>query len=193
MMAPALDKADGDLLSDRANRAFTVKGRLKPGVSLPAASGDAVALANAFAQSFPQTNQGFGAVVRTEMQARLDFQKYDAMLAGLLFALVAVVLLIACANIANLLLGRGRARSRELAVRVAIGASRARLVRTLLAESCLIALAFPGRPTRRDDRRFDCRRTLLFDHRNSHRGGLRISGQRPPEKSARRCGQSILY
>jgi predicted permease len=140
MMAPALDKADGDLLTDRANRAFAVKGRVNPGISLRAASGEAEALASALAQSFPKTNRGFGAVVRTEMQARLDVQKYDAILAGLLFALVAVVLLIACANIANLLLGRGRARSRELAVRVAIGASRARLVRTLLAESALIAL-----------------------------------------------------
>ena len=75
MMAPALDKVDGDLLTDRANRAFAVKGRVKPGVSLRAANGEASALANAFAQSFPKTDRGFGAVVRTEMQARLKSKR----------------------------------------------------------------------------------------------------------------------
>jgi predicted permease len=144
MMAPVLAKADGALLSDRSNRAFIVKGRIKPGVSLRTAGGEALALANSLAQSFPKTNRGFGAVVRTELATRVfgsgvDFGG-DALLATLLFSLAAVVFLIACANVANLILGRGRARARELAVRLAIGASRTRLVRTLLAECTLIAL-----------------------------------------------------
>lgn len=140
MMAPALAKADGDLLTDRGNRAFTVKGRIAPGVSLQAAKGEAVALANDLAQSFPKTNQGFSATVRTELQTRLETDQGDAVMATLLFSLVAVVLLIACANVANLVLGRARARTRELAVRLAIGASRARLFRSLFAECILIGL-----------------------------------------------------
>ena len=143
-MAPVLSQADRDLLTDRTNRAFLVKGRVKPDVSVKEASGEAAALANALAQSFPNTNQGIGAAVRTELQTRIFKQGVDwggdAMLAALLFTLAGVVLLIACANLANLILSRGRARSRELAVRLAIGASRSRLVRTLLAECTLIAL-----------------------------------------------------
>jgi predicted permease len=140
MMAPALAKADSDLLTDRAQRVFTVKGRLREGVGLKTASGEAMALANSLAGSFPKTNRGFGAAVRTELETRVDSDQGDALLTSLLFSLVAVVLLIACANVANLIMGRGRARSRELAIRLAIGASRVRLARTLLTECILIAL-----------------------------------------------------
>ncbi len=144
MMAPVLAKADGDVLTDRSNRAFVVKGRIKPGVSSKAASGEALALANSLARSFPKTNRGFGAVVRTELATRVfgsgvDYGG-DAMLAMLLFSLATVVLLVACASVANLILSRGRTRARELAVRLAIGASHTRLMRTLLAECTLIAL-----------------------------------------------------
>jgi len=139
-MAPTLAKADSDLLTDRANRSFTVNGRVKQGVSVKTASGEAVALAHSLAQSYPKTNQGVGAAVRTEIQTRLESDQGDATVSALLFSLVAVVLLIACANVANLILCRARARARELAIRLAIGASRARLVRALLAECTLIAL-----------------------------------------------------
>jgi predicted permease len=141
MMAAALSKADSTLLTDRANRAFVVKGRIRPGVSVQTASAEAMSLAQALAKSFPETNRGFGATVRTELQSRLDTQQGDAYGSAFLFSLVAVLLLISCANVANLMLGRARSRTREFAVRLAIGASRARLVRSQLTECVLIALA----------------------------------------------------
>jgi predicted permease len=141
MMAPKLLASNSEVLSDRADRSFFVKGRLKPGVSLHAADAEVAALAKSLERSFPKTNQSFGAAVRTELQARRDFAQGDVLLINLLFGIVIVALLIACANVANLMLGRGRARAREIAVRLAIGASRGRLVRQLMVESLLIALA----------------------------------------------------
>jgi predicted permease len=139
--APRLSASNANLLTDRANRGFDLKGRLKPGVSAQAANAEAAALAQSLERSYPATNRAFGGAVRTELQARNDLIPLDQLLVILLFAIVMVALLIACANVANLLLGRGRARAREIAVRLAIGASRPRLIRQLMTESLVIALA----------------------------------------------------
>ena len=130
----------GNPLINRSDRRFTVKGRLKPGVSVKAASAEAAALARSLEQSYPATNHAFGAAVRTELRARIDNDPGTPLMVGMLFGIVIVGLLIACGNVANLVLSRGRARAREVAVRLAIGASRARLVRQFLAESLVIAL-----------------------------------------------------
>jgi len=141
MMGTRLRASNGDLLTNRERRTFTVKGRLKPGVSLEASNNEAQVLAKSLEESYPDTNHAIGAAVRTETQTKVDtFPFYPAVLASLFFVVMAV-LAIACANVANLMLGRGRARAREIAVRMAIGASRARIVRQLLVESLLIALA----------------------------------------------------
>jgi predicted permease len=137
---PAEMASDIDLLTNRSSRGFSVKGRLKPGISMDAADAEASALAQSLQQSYPSTNRAFGAAIRTELQARIDEDPVTPLMIGVLFAIVVVALLIACANVANLILSRGRAREREIAVRLAIGASRGRLVRQLMAENLLIAL-----------------------------------------------------
>ena len=141
MMAPKLVESNRDLLTNRASRLFAAKGRLKPGVSIAAADAEAASIAKSLEQLEPNTNRAFGAAVRTELQTRGDQQQGDVVLVSLLFSIVIVALLIACANVANLILSRGRARMREVSIRLAIGASRGRLIRQLMAESLLIAFA----------------------------------------------------
>jgi predicted permease len=139
-MAPVMLTSNRDLLVNRSCRQFTVKGRLKRGVSLQAGSTEASVLAKSLEQSYPATNRAFGAAIRTELQARIDNDPVTPLMMAMLFAIVVVALLIACGNVANLVLSRSRARAREIAVRLAIGASRWRLVRQLMAESLVIAL-----------------------------------------------------
>ena len=115
-------------------------GRLKPGVTIEAARADMAAVAAALARDFPATNKGREVIIEPLHTALIGS---DLRLTSMLFlGVVGFVLLICCANVANLLLARGTVRSRELAIRTALGARRARVVRQLVTES--LVLAFIG-------------------------------------------------
>jgi putative ABC transport system permease protein len=121
----------------RGTRGVSALGTLKPGITLENAQRDLAALAKRQEEAFPTTNKGFG----------VELQSLKDQIVGptrtpiyIVFAAVAMVLLIACANVANLQLARGAARHRELSVRAALGAGRGRIAQQLLTESVLLSL-----------------------------------------------------
>ncbi len=122
----------------RGDHRLNVMGRLRPGVTVEQARGEMVAIARGLEQSYPDTNRGWSVALEPIFDAAVPEQIRRALL--LLLAAAALVLLIATSNVANLSLARAAARQREIAIRVALGAQRKRIVAQLLVESSLLAL-----------------------------------------------------
>ncbi len=127
--------------ASRRGRYLLVTGRLRQGVELPAARAELAAIARQLGESDPEAMRGWGINIQPLVG---DVTRMIGPILRVLFGAVLFVLLIACANVANLLLARGTGRARELAVRAALGASRARIVRGLLAEGVVLAAAGGG-------------------------------------------------
>jgi predicted permease len=128
-----------NFFEDRDDRELSVRARLKPGTTLQQAQNELAVLAKNFEREYPEVNRNRGAAVHTqfEMRTRADDVNWKF---GVIFVILALaVLLTACTNVAGLLLSRARARTREIAVRLAIGAGRFRLIRLLLTESLILA------------------------------------------------------
>ena len=143
-MAQRLAGEVADPLENRGRHDLVVKGRLSAGASRVSAQAELAIIGDALEREYAKTNRNRRMAVRTELQRRIRQTPQLLALVKMLMGLVALILIIACSNVANLLLARARARSREIAIRLSIGAGRSRVVRQLMTESLIVAMAGGG-------------------------------------------------
>jgi predicted permease len=135
-------RPDGEkLLQERGSPVFKVMARLKPGVTVSQAGAAVEIAARQLAKEFPEEHKEAKAFVAREQYCRPEptFVEFMPWVGSIFMAMVSLVLLISCANVANLMFSRAIARQKEMAIRTALGANRGRLLRQLLAESVLLA------------------------------------------------------
>ena len=143
---PRLRPAQQSFLTDRTATSLRLIGRLSPGVTVAGAQATVDTVAARLAADHPDTNKDFKAFVFRELDTRPEVEIASATntVAIIFLGLTGLVLLVACANVANLLLARAASRRREVAIRLAIGAGRGQLVRQLLVEALLLAAVAGG-------------------------------------------------
>lgn len=132
------DPKDTPVQAQRGNHSMEAIARLKSGVTMPQASADLDGIAHALATEFPNSNSHNGIAAKPELDYLVGDTRTPLLI---LLGAVGLVLLIACANVANLLLARGSGRIREVAIRAALGATRVRIIRQLVTESLVLSLA----------------------------------------------------
>ncbi len=134
------DQSSANEFSHRGISWLEVFGRLKPGITVERASAEFSTIARQLEQAYPDTNAKDGARVDPDLGMDPEVRMTVRQFSFIPFTAVGIVLLIACANVAGLLLARANARRKEIGTRLAVGASRARIARQLLTESLMLAL-----------------------------------------------------
>ncbi|HTS34925.1 MAG TPA: ABC transporter permease [Candidatus Solibacter sp.] len=142
MMTAAVAPEGNDTLTHRSYRGCTLLGRLKPGVTIAQVQAELNVIMSELEREYPDSNKDTVAILRSEMSRRL--QDGSTTIGAVLMGLVALVLVMACVNVASLMMARATSRIREISMQMALGASRGALVRQFLTESTVLAILGGG-------------------------------------------------